>query len=100
MRARERLKSWRQRRANTLLGDEYFRRLWLGQTVSVFGSQVTVVALPLAAVLVLHASTFQVALLTTASYAAFIVIGLPVGVWVDRLRHRPVMVAADVLRAT
>jgi predicted MFS family arabinose efflux permease len=94
-----RLERWRHRGATTLLGQVAFRRLWLGQTVSVFGSQVTVVALPLAAVLALHASTFQVGLLTTASYAAFIGIGLPVGVWVDRLRRRPVMVAADLLRA-
>lgn len=82
----------------TLLSHEGFRRLWFGQTVSVFGSQVTALALPLAAVLVFHASTFQVGLLTTAEYAAFLVIGLPAGVWVDRLRRRPIMVAADVLR--
>jgi MFS family permease len=83
----------------TLLGHSGFRRLWFGQTVSVFGSQVTVLALPLAAVLVLHASTFQVGLLTTAEYAAFLVIGLPTGVWVDRMRRRPIMITADVLRA-
>jgi len=83
----------------TLLRHSGFRWLWLGQTVSVFGSQVTVLALPLAAVLVLHASTFQVGLLTTAEYAAFLVIGLPAGVWVDRMRRRPIMITADVLRA-
>ena len=83
----------------TLLGHSGFRRLWFGQTVSVFGSQVTVLALPLAAVLVLHASTFQVGLLTTAGYAAFLVIGLPTGVWVDRMRRRPIMISADLLRA-
>jgi MFS family permease len=84
---------------STLLGHSGFRRLWFGQTVSVFGSQVTVLALPLAAVLVLHASTFQVGLLTTAEFAPFLVIGLPTGVWVDRIRRRPIMIAADVLRA-
>jgi hypothetical protein len=89
----------RVRAGTSLLAQVSFRRLWLGQTVSVFGSQVTVLALPLTAVIVLHASTVQVGLLTAAAYAAFIVIGLPVGVWVDRMRRRPVMVAADLLRA-
>lgn len=90
---------WRQRTSASLLGHPSFRRLWLGQTVSVLGSQVTALALPLAAVLVVHASTFQVGLLTTATYTAFLGIGLPVGVWVDRLRRRPVMIGADLLRA-
>ncbi|MGH9067468.1 MAG: MFS transporter [Acidimicrobiales bacterium] len=88
-----------QARAPGLLAHPGFRRLWAGQTVSVFGSEVTALALPLAAVLVLHASTFQVGLLTTATYAAFLGIGLPAGAWVDRLRRRPVMIAADLLRA-
>ncbi|MGH9107782.1 MAG: hypothetical protein ACRDZX_18510, partial [Acidimicrobiales bacterium] len=75
-----------------------FRRLWAGQSVSVLGSQVTVLALPLAAVLVLHASTFEVGVLTALDTAAFLLIGLPAGVVVDRRRRRPVMVAADVAR--
>jgi MFS family permease len=100
VRTKVRLARWRRQRGATLLSHTAFRRLWAGQTVSVLGSQVTVVALPLAAVLVLHASTFQVGLLTTAAYAAFIAIGLPAGVWVDRMRRRPVMVAADLLRAS
>ncbi len=82
-----------------LLRQGGFRRLWLGQTVSVFGSQITVLALPFTAVVLLHASTLQVGLLTTAEYAAFLVIGLPTGAWVDRVRRRPIMVWADVLRA-
>jgi len=81
-----------------LIGQSGFRRLWFGQTVSEFGSQVTTLALPLTAVLVLQASTLQVGLLTTAGYAAFLLIGLPAGVWVDRVRRKPVMVAADVTR--
>ena len=82
-----------------LLRNGGFRRLWLGQTVSVFGSQVTVLALPFTAVVLLHASTLQVGLLTTAEYAPFLAIGLPTGVWVDRVRRRPIMIAADALRA-
>jgi hypothetical protein len=52
-----------QRLHGKLIGQPGFRRLWFGQTVSAFGSQVTTLALPLTAVLVLHASTFQVGLL-------------------------------------
>jgi MFS family permease len=88
-----------RKRSTKLIGQPDFRRLWAGQTVSEFGSQVTTLALPLAAVLVLHASVFQVGLLTTAGYAAFLLVGLPAGVWVDRLRRRSVMITADVVRA-
>jgi MFS family permease len=88
-----------QRLRGRLIGQPGFRRLWFGQTVSVFGSQVTTLALPLTAVLVLHASTFQAGLLTTAGFAPFLLIGLPAGVWVDRVRRKPVMIAADVTRA-
>jgi MFS family permease len=88
-----------QRSVGTLLGQPGFRRLWFGQTISEFGSEVTTLALPLAAVLVLHASTFQVGLLTTTGFAGFLLIGLPAGVWVDRVRRKPVMIAADVIRA-
>jgi MFS family permease len=90
----------RHRRASDqLIRHPGFLRLWFGQSISELGSQVTTLALPLAAVLVLHASTFQVGLLTTAGYAAFLLVGLPAGVWVDRLRRRPIMIAADVIRA-
>jgi MFS family permease len=89
----------RRRLEGKLIGQSGFRRLWFGQSISEFGSQITVLALPLAAVLVLHASTFQVGLLTTAGMAAFLLIGLPAGVWVDRMRRRRVMVTADVVRA-
>jgi hypothetical protein len=58
-----------QRLDGKLIGQPGFRRLWFGQTVSQFGSQITVLALPLTAVLILHASTFQVGLLTTAGFA-------------------------------
>lgn len=82
-----------------LISHAGFRWLWFGQSISELGSQVTTLALPLAAVLVLHASTLQVGLLTTAGYAAFLLVGLPAGAWVDRLRRRPVMIAADLIRA-
>lgn len=87
-----------QRLDGKLIGQPGFRRLWFGQTVSAFGSQVTILALPLTAVLVLHASTFQVGLLTTAGFAPFLLIGLPAGAWVDRVRRKPVMIVADTVR--
>ncbi len=87
-----------QRLRGKLIGQPGFRRLWFGQTVSGFGSQVTTLALPLTAVLILHVSTFQVGLLTTTGYAAFLLIGLPAGAWVDRVRRKPVMIGADVAR--
>jgi MFS family permease len=76
-----------------------FLRLWGATTVSQFGSQVTLIALPLAAVLVLEASTFEVALLTTLDLLPFLLFGLPAGVWVDRLPRRSIMVATDIGRA-
>ncbi|HUY63474.1 MAG TPA: MFS transporter [Acidimicrobiales bacterium] len=76
-----------------------FRLLWGGETVSEVGSQVSLLALPLVAVTTLNATVFQVGLLTASQTAAFLLVGLPAGAWVDRLRHRPVMIVADVGRA-
>jgi len=75
-----------------------FMKLWTGETVSQLGTQVTQLALPLAAILVLKASAFQVGLLAALEFLPFILFGLPAGVWVDRLRRRPVLIAGDVLR--
>ncbi|MEH0934957.1 MFS transporter [Micromonospora psammae] len=87
------------RRRGGLLWHRDFRLLWAGQTASAVGSNVSAVALPLVAVAVLDASTFQVAVLTAAAWLPWLVIGLPVGVWVDRVRRRPVMVACDLISA-
>ena len=76
-----------------------FRNLWAAETVSQLGSQVSQIALPLVAILVLDASAFEVALLGVIEFAPFILISLPAGVWVDRLRRKPILVAADVGRA-
>jgi MFS family permease len=75
-----------------------FRLLWAGETVSELGSQVSLLAIPLVAVGTLHATTFEIGALTAASTAAFLLVGLPAGVWVDRLRRRRVMIAADAGR--
>ncbi|WP_432925587.1 MFS transporter [Microbispora sp. CA-135349] len=76
-----------------------FRRYAGADAISKLGSEVSLVALPLTAALTLHASPFQVGLLTAAEMVAFLLVGLPAGAWVDRMRRRPVLVAADVVRA-
>ena len=76
-----------------------FVRLWAGQTVSVFGSLTTGLALPFTAVIFLDAPGWQVALLGSANVIAGISVGLFAGVWVDRLRRRPIMIIADLARA-
>jgi MFS family permease len=76
-----------------------FRNLWAAETISQVGSQVSGLALPLVAILVLEASAFEVALLGVIEFAPFILISLPAGVWVDRLRRKPILVTADIGRA-
>jgi MFS family permease len=76
-----------------------FRLLWAGDTVSQFGSTIGRTVLPLLAVGALAATPFEMGVLSAASTAAFLLIGLPAGVWVDRLSRRPVMLVADFTRA-
>jgi MFS family permease len=76
-----------------------FRRLWIGETVSQFGTMISNLALPLVAILVVHASTFEVGLLTTFETLAFLLVGLPAGAWVDRMRFRSVLILNDLIRA-
>ena len=72
--------------------------LWVGQAVSEIGSAVTIVALPLAAVVLLHATTFEVGLLAAAGTACFLLVALPAGLIVDRVAKRRLMIACDVAR--
>ncbi|MBX7464643.1 MFS transporter [Streptomyces sp. NPDC059095] len=76
-----------------------FRLLLAGAAAGQAGAQVTLVALPLVAVLELKAPAFQVGLLTAAETAAFLLIGLPAGAWVDRMRKLSLMIRADVVRS-
>lgn len=77
-----------------------FRRLWIGQTISVFGDQITLLGLPLVAVLVLSADAAQMGLLTAAGLLPHLLFSLPAGVWLDRVhRRRRLMIAADLGRA-
>jgi MFS family permease len=75
-----------------------FLKLWAGQTISQLGSQISLLAIPLTAVVVLGANAFQAGLLGTFEFLPFLLVGLPAGVWVDRMARRPVLIVADVGR--
>ncbi len=87
------------RHGRSLWHDKNFLTLWGGQALSQFGSQIAELALPVLAVLVLQATEAQVGYLNAAAMAAFLVVGLPAGAWIDRLRKRHVMIWADAVRA-
>ena len=76
-----------------------FRQLWIGDGLSKVGSQVAILAMPVLAATALDASTWEVALLATCGYLPQLLVGLPVGAWADRMRRRPVLIAADLGRA-
>jgi len=84
--------------AGSLWRHRNFLLLWAGQSVSEMGSAVTQLALPLTAVVILRASTFQVGLLTSAATAAFALIALPAGALVDRWAKRRLMIWCDAAR--
>ena len=76
-----------------------FRRLWIGQTTSFLGSEVSQLAILLPAVLTLDASAGEVGLLAATGSVPALVVGLFIGALVDRLRRRPILIAADLGRA-
>lgn len=86
-------------RRDTLWFHPDFRRLWAGDTISQTGNFVGQTVIPLLAATALAATPFEMGLLTAAENAAFLLIGLPAGVWVDRMRRRPLMLRADFTRA-
>ncbi|MDQ3554959.1 MAG: MFS transporter, partial [Chloroflexota bacterium] len=73
-----------------------FRLFWLGQSVSFVGWEVTSLALPLTAVVLLGASPAQMGLLVAVQNLPFLLVGLMAGVWVDRFRRRPILVTSDL----
>ncbi|MFJ6651921.1 MFS transporter [Microbacterium sp. NPDC091313] len=83
----------------TLWRDGNFLMLWSGQALSQAGAQIAELAIPVLAVVVLGATEWEVGLLGAAQMAAFLLVGLPAGAWIDRLRKRRVMVWADLARA-
>ena len=85
--------------SRSLLRHPDFLQLWTAETVSQLGSQVTALALPFVAIDILRATTFEVALLNVVDFLPFLLFGLPAGVWVDRLRRRPILIVGDLGRA-
>lgn len=82
---------------NDLLRDRPFRRLWLSTLLSSFGGQISMLALPLTAAVLLHATPTQMGLLTFAALLPFLLFSLPAGVWLDRVRKLPVYVGGETL---
>ncbi len=86
-------------RIPALLTERTFRRYWSAQTISMFGDQVSSIALPLAAVLTLHASAAQMGFLTAALWLPSLLFAVHAGAWADRLgRRRMLMIGADIGR--
>ncbi|MFT3889138.1 MAG: MFS transporter [Arachnia sp.] len=79
--------------------DPNFLTFWGGQALSQVGAQFAELAIPVLAVLLLHAGDAEVGYLNAAGTAAFLLVGLPAGAWIDRLRKRRVMIVADGVRA-
>lgn len=76
-----------------------FLKLWTGDTISQFGSQITFLALPITAAVLLGATPFEMGLLGTIEMLPFLLVSLPAGVWVDRLPRRGFLIGGDLVRA-
>ena len=85
--------------ANDLLRDPVYRRLWCSILISSFGQQVTLLAVPLTAAVLLHATPTQMGWLTAMELLPFVLFSLPVGVWLDRVRKLPVYIAGEIIIA-
>jgi len=85
--------------AGDLLRDRAYRRLWSSILISSFGNQISMLALPLTAAVLLHATPTQMGILTAMEIAPFVLFSLPAGVWLDRVRKLPVYVGGELLLA-
>lgn len=86
-------------RSRSLFRHPDFVKLWSAETISQFGTQVTLLALPIIAATTLNVTPFEFGLLSTIEFLPFIFLSLPAGVWVDRLRRRPILIVGDLIRA-
>ena len=80
-------------------GDRDFRLYWIGLAINSLGSQVSLLALPLIAVVLLNADATQMGVLTAIGYVPFILVGLQAGVWADRMPRRPLLIWSNLLSA-
>ncbi|MFA3874138.1 MFS transporter [Streptomyces sp. MMCC 100] len=83
-----------------LLNDRDFGRLFAATALGQLGDRIIFLTLPLVAIATLHADEFQVGLLAATTTAGSLLVGLPAGAWVDRMRKRSVMIGTDLLRAS
>ena len=90
---------WLKLPANDLLREKVYRRLWLSILISSLGSQITMLALPLTAAVLLNATPSQMGLLTAMEILPFVLLSLPSGVWLDRVRKLPVYIAGEAVIA-
>src|ERR1017187_7446926 len=97
--SRKLLPAWLRLSATDLLHDLAYRRLWLSILISSFGGQITLLALPLTAAVLLNASPTQMGLLTAMELVPFVLFSLPSGVWLDRVRKLPVYIGGEALIA-
>src|SRR5205807_7990958 len=75
-----------------------FVKLWTGHTISRFGSEISLLAIPFTAVLVLNASPSQMGLLAAVEFAPFLLLSLFAGVWVARLPRKKILIVGDLGR--
>ena len=85
--------------SRSLLRAPDFLKLWIGQSISAFGTQITILAVPILAAAALQVSPLEFGLLATIEFLPVVILSLPAGVWVDRLRRRPILIAGDLGRA-
>jgi MFS family permease len=79
--------------------DRDFRRFWVGRGIAGVGDEISALALPLIAVLILEASPTQMGVINALGYLPFLLIGLQAGVWVDRMRRRAILIWSDLVQA-
>lgn len=96
---RQTLRDWFTLPPDDLLRDAVYRRLWTSILTSGFGNQITMLALPLTAAVLLHATPVQMGWLTAIEIAPFVLFSLPSGVWLDRVKKLPVYVAGELFIA-
>src|SRR5918999_231434 len=83
----------------SLWRDRDFRRFWIGRGIASIGDEISALALPLIAVLVLDATATQMGVINALGYLPFLLVGLQAGVWVDRMRRRRILIWSDLLQA-